>query len=244
MPRIVKSADVRKDEILDTAQALFAERGYAHTSVQAVIDAVGISKGAFYHHFGSKSEMLDALIARLSDEAVAVLRPLVADPDVSAVDKFIDFWRRIGAWKGERRALMIGVHEGLQQDANALLLLRQRKAAEDAYAPLLASIIREGVVEGTFDTPAAEQTSRIVFQIVGTMSEAFGGAIFGAARATVSLAELEAIHEAHARAIERVLGASEGSLSLIERDALQEWLQAVSHPSPPGSYIRSLEAVK
>ncbi len=51
MPRIVKSADVRKDEILDTAQALFAERGYAHTSVQAVIDAVGISKGDFYHDF-------------------------------------------------------------------------------------------------------------------------------------------------------------------------------------------------
>ena len=43
--RVIKDADVRKNEILDAATILFAEKGADHTSVADIMTAVGIAKG-------------------------------------------------------------------------------------------------------------------------------------------------------------------------------------------------------
>jgi TetR/AcrR family transcriptional regulator, transcriptional repressor for nem operon len=51
-----------RDHIVEAADRLFYEQGYEHTSFSDVADAVGISRGNFYHHFKSKDEMLDAVI--------------------------------------------------------------------------------------------------------------------------------------------------------------------------------------
>ena len=67
--RIVKPAIVRKQEVLDTAVRLFAARGYENTSVNDVIAAIGISKGAFYHHFASKEDLVEALAFRYAADA-------------------------------------------------------------------------------------------------------------------------------------------------------------------------------
>lgn len=54
--------------IVAEADRLFYEQGYEHTSFAAIADAVGISRGNFYHHFKSKDEILDAVIeARMAD---------------------------------------------------------------------------------------------------------------------------------------------------------------------------------
>ena len=45
------------EKILDAAAYLFAQKGYAHTTLQDVIDETGLSKGAVYHHFKSKEEI-------------------------------------------------------------------------------------------------------------------------------------------------------------------------------------------
>ena len=59
MPRIIKPAAVRREEILDCALDLFARQGYDATSVNQLIECAGISKGAFYHHFSSKEDVLE-----------------------------------------------------------------------------------------------------------------------------------------------------------------------------------------
>ena len=51
----MKKGDLRRQAILDTAEALFFERGYEETSVQDILDAMELSKGGFYHHFESKN---------------------------------------------------------------------------------------------------------------------------------------------------------------------------------------------
>ncbi|GGJ76515.1 AcrR family transcriptional regulator [Anoxybacillus voinovskiensis] len=48
----------RKEKFLETAMKLFAEKGYHTTSIQDIVEAWGISKGAFYHHFSSKEELM------------------------------------------------------------------------------------------------------------------------------------------------------------------------------------------
>jgi TetR/AcrR family transcriptional regulator, transcriptional repressor for nem operon len=51
-----------RDHIVEAADRLFYEQGYEKTSFSDVADAVGISRGNFYHHFKSKDEMLNAVI--------------------------------------------------------------------------------------------------------------------------------------------------------------------------------------
>lgn len=48
----------RKEKFLETAMKLFAKKGYHTTSIQDIVEAWGISKGAFYHHFSSKEELM------------------------------------------------------------------------------------------------------------------------------------------------------------------------------------------
>jgi TetR/AcrR family transcriptional regulator, transcriptional repressor for nem operon len=50
------------EHIVEAADRLFYQQGYEHTSFSDIADAVGISRGNFYHHFKSKDEILDAVI--------------------------------------------------------------------------------------------------------------------------------------------------------------------------------------
>lgn len=54
----------RRDEILDAAQRLFLERGFAATTISDIRDASGASVGSIYHAFGSKDGIACALVSR------------------------------------------------------------------------------------------------------------------------------------------------------------------------------------
>ena len=51
--------------LLAAATRLFAERGYDRTSVQEIVEAAGVTKGALYHYFGSKDDLLHEVYARV-----------------------------------------------------------------------------------------------------------------------------------------------------------------------------------
>ena len=72
-------AERTRQQILQTAQRLFAERGYDATSLQMIADEMGLTKAAVYYHFRAKSELLDAImlpgvqrLEALLDEAAAI----------------------------------------------------------------------------------------------------------------------------------------------------------------------------
>lgn len=67
MPRN-KYPEQTVEKILDAAAALFAEKGYQSTTLQDIIDATGLSKGAVYHHFRSKEEIARKVGDRMGDE--------------------------------------------------------------------------------------------------------------------------------------------------------------------------------
>src|SRR5215831_15652669 len=53
-----------KDKILDTAERLIGEQGYAATSLRQIITEAGVNLAAVHYHFGSKEDLLDAVVAR------------------------------------------------------------------------------------------------------------------------------------------------------------------------------------
>ncbi len=58
------SHSATRERIEEKADALFYEAGFEATSFADIADAVGISRGNFYHHFKSKDDILDAVINR------------------------------------------------------------------------------------------------------------------------------------------------------------------------------------
>ena len=61
-----KYPEVTEERILDVAQRLFLEKGYENTTIQDIVNELGgLTKGAVYHHFKSKEEIMDALSEKM-----------------------------------------------------------------------------------------------------------------------------------------------------------------------------------
>ena len=59
-----KSADIRREELMDAAQALFLEKGFAATNVSEIVEGADVAKGTFYLYFKTKDDVLTALQMR------------------------------------------------------------------------------------------------------------------------------------------------------------------------------------
>ena len=68
----------RRDELLDIAATLFAERGLRATTVRDIADAAGILSGSLYHHFDSKESMVDEILRGFLDDLFGKYREIVA----------------------------------------------------------------------------------------------------------------------------------------------------------------------
>lgn len=80
-PRLEQSrrpGKTAREEILDAAAELFTNQGYASTSTRAIADAVGVRQASLYHHFATKDDILDALLAGTIDEPLRLAGELLA----------------------------------------------------------------------------------------------------------------------------------------------------------------------
>ena len=86
MPRN-KYPEQTVEKILNAAAALFAEKGYANTTLQDIIDATGLSKGAVYHHFQSKEEIAARVGDRLGTRVTGELARIRDDAALTGLQK-------------------------------------------------------------------------------------------------------------------------------------------------------------
>src|ERR1700739_2021850 len=68
-----------RDQLIEVATRLFTEHGYEGTSVEAVLSAAGVSRGALYHHFAGKEALFEAVVLALSERITAELVEVVGD---------------------------------------------------------------------------------------------------------------------------------------------------------------------
>jgi AcrR family transcriptional regulator len=75
--RVTGQANSRRDELLELAATMFAQRGLRATTVRDIADSAGILSGSLYHHFSSKEEMVDELVRGFLDWLFARYREIV-----------------------------------------------------------------------------------------------------------------------------------------------------------------------
>ncbi len=235
MARVSKAAEERQVELLGIAERMFLERGYDETPVQAIIDAAGIAKGTFYHHYPSKSALLDAVLGRMNGRILGGIIGVVHAPGLDAVTKFGHIFSRTGQFKTEHRAVFIQMHRALRAEANAALYSRMVREGAALMLPLVAQLVEQGVREGVFDTPYPRQSARQLLQLSTAMGNLVGDAVLTDGEPTLSIAELEAEVAAYHDAVHRLLGAAPGTLQLYDVAQLRLWLEsAASIPAPSG----------
>lgn len=61
---MVRDPEKTRTAIMDSAEALILDHGFAGTSVESVVEAAGVTKGAFFHHFDTKADLARALVER------------------------------------------------------------------------------------------------------------------------------------------------------------------------------------
>jgi AcrR family transcriptional regulator len=93
-PRTGRNGGKRRDlvahEILESAAALFAERGFAATSLQEVANALGLSRTALYHYIGSKDDLLNQLVKEMPSQTADALHAIRTREDLTPLERITE----------------------------------------------------------------------------------------------------------------------------------------------------------
>jgi AcrR family transcriptional regulator len=226
MPRSVNVVEqtIRRDAFIDVAQRLIQTKAYEQMSVQDILDGVGSSRGAFYHYFDSKQQLLEAVVTRMVDAALASLEPAIRNPSLSALTKLQQVFAGIAGWKAERRELVLGIAEIWLSDDNALVREKLRQRLMQDFAPVLAGIIRQGGSESVFITGSPDETAHVLTSLMYGANLVATELFIARRSRRVTLAEVERLLGAYAEAYERILGAQKGSLR-IDGELIRLWYQ-------------------
>jgi AcrR family transcriptional regulator len=201
----MKEPEVRKSEILDAAQKLFAEKGYAKATVTDILNVHGLSKGIFYYYFKSKEEVMDAIIERMVDQVVENAKLIASHPGMNNQQKIFAILIGQGMSEesqGDKEAVVEHLHEA----ENAEMHHKSLALTVKRLSPVIAEIISGGE---EFSTDYPLET--VEFLLSG------GQFIFDKAVFQWNQEEMAMRALAFIEMIERALGAPKGYFEEIKK---------------------------
>jgi AcrR family transcriptional regulator len=137
---------VRRADLLDAAERCFAERGYHGTTVDAIAERAGVSKGAFYWHFESKRDVFTALVDRVVGEVQPVYRELAATPSArTALRQMLEAGPSLAE---DSLALADASLEYMAEARRDPRLSRRLAAHLEIGRTLVAEQLRRGIADG------------------------------------------------------------------------------------------------
>ncbi len=228
MARIVKEEEyaARRNDILDAAQRLVYTRGYEQMAIQDILDELHISKGAFYHYFDTKQSLMEAMIERIASQATPLMMHIVEDEHLSATEKLLKVFDFASRWKAARKEYLMTLVRVWYADDNAVLRYKSQAAVLSIVTPLIAPIIHQGINEGVFHTHYPELACEIVFTLLTSMGDSMIKLIVQPETSAETMQYLQRLTTSYQDAVERILGATPGSLPLFDTAILSEWFPA------------------
>ena len=156
--------DAKKSEILRAAEALFVKGGFHQTGIAAICAAVGMSPGALYRYFPSKTEIIRALVEQDQAETALLLdRVHNAKAFQPALVKAIEEALRAVSDPSYGQLALDIAAEGMRNPDVAAIL----QASEDALVTRLADLIRQAQADGQVAATAnASASARIVVTLI------------------------------------------------------------------------------
>ena len=152
------AAEDTRRALLGAAQRAFARDGYAATSLEAIVGAAGLTKGALYHHFGNKAGVLEALCLELQEALAARLAAAAAaasDDPWARAEIVVDAWCDAAAEPAYRQIVL--------RDAPGVLgASRLRDIDLRALLGVLTGVVGELVAAQQIRSVPIEATARVL----------------------------------------------------------------------------------
>jgi AcrR family transcriptional regulator len=225
MTRVAKDPDVRRRELITCAQNLFYTKGYESTSVSDIVNEVGVAKGTFYYYFDSKLAILEATVEELAKQSLKLMVEIVDDESLSATQKWVLTAQVISNWKVERKEELLAIIHALQKEENTLLLFKLQKKGAQLFVPEFARIIAQGIEEGVFDVEFVEESADFTWAIQTAMSDTFVDIVLYPQSHDDPVATAQRKVAAMQSSIERILGATPGSLPFPDTQSFSAWFE-------------------
>lgn len=166
MKRIVKNPEDRKAEIIAAAQKLFLKKEYEKTTMQDVMDDLGIAKGTIYHYFDSKEDLLEAVVIDLVDARIGVIEDKLKNAKGNALEK-IEKLFQLGSLAKEHPKIL----ESLHKPANAGMHIRILAEMIIKLAPIYENLIKQGCDEGIFDVKHPRECAELLLTAVQFLTD-------------------------------------------------------------------------
>lgn len=148
------------EKILQISSRLFMEKGYENTTIQDITDELKMSKGAIYHHFRSKDEILDAIGDMQFFERGSFTK-VMEDKSLNGLEKL----RKVFI-------LELGNYEKQQLDKmmnfvyNPKLLAAMLSQLFEKSAPILQKVLDEGIADGSITVRDSKSASEVLMLLI------------------------------------------------------------------------------
>ncbi len=199
--RVTKAPEVRRAEILATAAQIFQQKGYATSSVDEIVQALGVAKGTFYHYFKSKEEILFELARRTAEQMQEEAWLIAKKPSLSAIEKLCAVLHAQHKVADEQEHIVDSMHlpanRALHEQINVETVLM--------LGEVFAYIVEQGNQEGVFQVTYSLATTQFI--LAGSLF-LFGEGVFPWTPEEKAERQIAMI-----TLIERGLGAEPGSLA-------------------------------
>lgn len=153
-----KYPEVTEERILEAAQRLFLEKGYDNTTIQDIVDQLGgLTKGAVYHHFKSKEEILD----KVSDRMFFQNNPFEAVKqrgDLNGLEKLREAVR-LNQADASRTNLTL---QSLPLNINPRLLVEMIDSNRRVLTPYFLELLEEGNRDGSLHTDYPRELAELI----------------------------------------------------------------------------------
>lgn len=156
--RVVKNPEIRKAEIIQVARDLFEKKGYAHTSIEAIIKDAQIAKGTFYYYFKTKREILTAIVDNIAHDMESYFKSIIEENNLSPLDKI-----KLMLTGEEKRSksqpfVMAILHEAENRELQEELNIRTLHT----IGPLLTQALNEGYKANLFSREITLETLQLI----------------------------------------------------------------------------------
>jgi AcrR family transcriptional regulator len=147
------------ERILDTAAQLFFQKGYDKTTLQDIIDATGLSKGAIYHHFASKEAILIAVVDRMGEFNSSVLAQVRDKKGLTGAEKLREMFRTslTLSFQGKILHMLPFLIENPK-----FMALQMQSILGEAAPHYILPILREGIADGSIQAEHPEELSEVL----------------------------------------------------------------------------------
>lgn len=213
----MKKGDLKKQEILDTAEILFCRNGYEQTSIQDILDRLNSSKGSFYHHFVSKEALLEAICRKRANQIYSSVTASSSENE-SNTENLNTMLSGMIPLHDHKLSFLMMLLPIFHLPEGRMIQLCYCDALSFLFYPNVYDILKSGHQNGDFVCPDPQTAADLILSIVNRLwCQICIDIIIAEEKNTeADLSELLRLTDCYRLTIERMISLPYGSLQLVD----------------------------